>query len=364
MAAAPSIPAVYMRGGTSKGVFLHAADLPPAGPERDRVLLALMGSPDPMQIDGMGGTFTSTSKVMVVEPGPDDAVTYWFAQIGIDTAVVDWSGNCGNLTTAVGPFAIDEGLVAAPGPVTTVRLVNGNTGVQIEAVVHTPHGRAATTGGLAIAGVPGSGSPVTTNYLNPSGGVLGALLPLGAAACEVETPDGPVTVSLLDAVHPTVFVRGRDVGFAWRGRTVAELNADGEFLARIERLRASVAVRAGAAPDIASATALSPAVPRIVLIAPGGDDAEITVLAFSMGTVHRGLPMTGALCLAAAAATDGTVVAEAVGGRREGVRIRHPLGVTEARAERGAGAHPIRSLGVVRTARRLMDGRVYPREQA
>jgi len=356
----PSLPAVYMRGGTSKGVFLHARDLPPAGPDRDRLLLELMGSPDPLQIDGMGGTYSSTSKVMVIEPGPGIAITYWFAQIGIDEPVVDWSGNCGNLTTAIGPFAIEEGLVPVHGDLTRVALVNGNTGVRIDAEVPTPGGRVATTGDFRIAGVPGTGAPVVTRYLDPAGGVLGALLPLGGPAGELNTPDGEVMVSLVDAAHPNLFVRAADVGVSGHARSVAELNADAEFLARIERIRAAAAVASGAAPDAATATASTPAVPRIVLVDPGDEDAHITVTAFSMGRAHRALPMTGALCLAAAAAIDGTLVAEAVGGSRPSLRIRHPLGVTEVIAEVDGGT--VRSLAVVRTARRLMAGLVYPRE--
>jgi 2-methylaconitate cis-trans-isomerase PrpF len=359
---ATSIPAVYMRGGTSKGVFLHSTDLPPAGPERDQVLLDIMGSPDALQIDGMGGTVSSTSKAVIVEPGPGDAVTYWFAQVGIDTAQVDWSGNCGNLTTAVGPFAIDEGLVAAHGPQTRVRLVNGNTGVEIIADVQTPGGRAATTGDLAIAGVPGTGSPVVTRYIDPVGGVLGALLPLGAPTSILDTPDGAVSVSVVDAAHPNVFARLDVLGASAAGRTVAELNGDTEFLARAERLRASASIAVGRAVDGEDAAANAPAVPRLMLISPPAEPgADIDTIAFSMGRVHRGLPMTGALCLAAAAATRATIVADAVAGPRDGLRIRHPLGITEAQVEVAADG-TIRSLGVVRTARRLMDGRVYPRE--
>lgn len=361
-----SIPAVYMRGGTSKGVFLHASDLPAAGPKRDELLLKIMGSPDALQIDGMGGTYSSTSKVMIIEPGPGDAITYWFAQIGIDRPMVDWSGNCGNLTTAVAPFAIDEGLIPIQGDVTCVRLINGNTGVEVHAEVRTPDGRAASIGDLAIAGVPGTGAPVVTRYLNPAGGVLGSLLPTGAQTTVLETPDGRFTVSIVDAAHPNVFVHAADVGIEERLRSVAELNDDHEFLARVERIRGAASVRVGAAADVATAGQSVPAVPRIILVRPGDVDADMSVIAFSMGRVHRGLPMTGALCLTAAAAVKGTVVASVIAvpsddGR---VRIRHPLGVTEAVAEVVPGPDPIRSLGVARTARRLMDGRVYPREYA
>ncbi|MTH69286.1 3-methylitaconate isomerase [Agromyces bracchium] len=355
-----------MRGGTSKGVFLHARDLPQPGAERDRLLLGIMGSPDPMQIDGMGGTYSSTSKVVVVEPGPGGAIRYWFAQVGVDRAIVDWSGNCGNLTTAVAPFAIDEGLVPALGPLTRVRLVNGNTGVEIEADVETLDGRAMTSGRLAIAGVPGTGSPVVTRYLDPSGGVLGRLLPTGNAVDRLPSSDGgAVRASIVDAAHPYVFVGADAVGIDG-SRTVAELDADGALLDRVERIRAAASVLVGAAADADDATRSAPATPRIILVSAGDDGADVTATAFSMGRVHRALPMTGALCLAAAATIPGTVVDEVAAVRpmhRDGrIRIRHPQGVTEVVVEQRHGSDPIRSLGVIRTARRLMEGRVYPRE--
>ncbi len=358
---AAGIPAVYMRGGTSKGVFLHAADIPAAGAERDALLLRLMGSPDPLQIDGMGGTYSSTSKVVIVEPGPGAAVTYWFAQIGIDAPTVDWAGNCGNLTTAVAPFAIDEGLVQATGSLTSVHLINGNTGVHIVAEVPTVDGRAATTGTHSIAGVPGTGAPVVTRYLDPTGGVLGHLFPLGGPTTRIDIDGVPLTVTLMDAAHPNLIVRAEDVGLQGDVRTVAELNSDHGLRARVERIRAAASVRLRRASAPEEAARASPAIPRIVVVERDAEGADLRAIAFSMGAVHRGLPMTGALCLAAAGSVAGTVVAELVGGPRESVRVRHPLGITEAVAETD-GDGRIRSLGVVRTARRLMDGRVYPRD--
>lgn len=171
-----------------------------------------MGSPDPMQIDGLGGTYSSTSKVMVVarsaEPGVD--IRYRFAQIGVDSPIVDWSGNCGNLTTAIGPFAIDEGLHPAAGPVTRVRLVNENTGVQVVADVPVEGGRARVDGDCWVPGVPHPGAPVVTSYLRPGGGVLGATLPTGRPQDVIETKAGLMNVSLLDVTHPCAFVRAAD----------------------------------------------------------------------------------------------------------------------------------------------------------
>jgi hypothetical protein len=196
-----------MRGGTSKGVFVREGDLPPAGRGRDGLLLRLMGSPDPMQLDGLGGSHSSTSKVVAVSPSDrqDTDVEYLFAQVGVDQAHVDYRGNCGNLTTAVGPYAIDEGLVRASGPGTRVRMLNRNTGSRIIAHVPVAGGRAATSGNCVVAGVPGSGAPVITEYLDPGGAVLGALLPTGSPLDVVRAPrSGPVEVSLVDVAGPVV----------------------------------------------------------------------------------------------------------------------------------------------------------------
>jgi 2-methylaconitate isomerase len=361
------VPAVLMRGGTSKGVFLHARDVPPPGPQRDALVLDVMGSPDPMQIDGLGGTYSSTSKVMIVEPGPDAGVTYWFGQVGIDDPAVDWSGNCGNLTTAVAAFAVDEGLVPAVSPVTRVRLFNGNTGVWVEAEVPVENGRVRTHGTQRVAGVPRPGAPISTHYQDPAGSVTGKLLPTGRALDVLELPGGPLRVSVVDAASAFVFARAADLDVVPRARTVAEMNADRRLLDRIESVRGAAAALIGAVDRAEDAARLSPAVPRIVLVAPGGDAAvaDLDVVAVSMGAVHRALPMTAALCLAAAARIPGTVVnADArTAGCGETLRIAHPLGEVEAVSAAGPpadGVPAIESVGVVRTARRLMKGTVYP----
>jgi 2-methylaconitate isomerase len=391
------LPAVWMRGGTSKGIFFHERDLPPAGPERDRLLLNVMGSPDPMQIDGLGGTYSSTSKVMIVarsaEPGVD--ISYRFAQVGVDVPIVDWSGNCGNLTTAIGPFAIDEGLHPAAGPLTRIRLRNENTGVQVEADVPVAGGRARVDGDCRVPGVPHPGAPIVTRYLEPGGGVLGATLPTGQPQDLIAAGGGPIPVSILDVTHPCAFVRATDLGLSFAGMGFpgvgfsgvgfsgiipAAMNADGGALARLEDIRAqcSVLLKVVAAPQDAAATA--PAVPRLVIVdagqgperqGPDGQErADLQAVGLSMGKVHHALPMTAALCLAAAAAVPGTIPWELAGSpsaSREPagteLRIRHPKGVVALTAEVG-GCGPdvdVRSVGVVRTARRLMAGVVYVR---
>jgi 2-methylaconitate cis-trans-isomerase PrpF len=356
-----AIPAAYLRGGTSKGVFFHERDLPPAGPERDDVLLRVLGSPDPLQIDGMGGTYSSTSKVVVVRPIAPEAVEYWFAQIGISEPIVDWSGNCGNLTTAVGPFAIDEGMVEAVEPITVLTLRNGNTGVTVEVEVEVVGGRARTTGTHRVAGVPGTGSPVVTRYLDPAGSVFGRLLPTGNAADILTIDDGEYEASVVDVTHPNVFVSGSAAGLGDSPPDPADLVGDAELLARAERLRGAAAVLLGRASSIDSAHREAPAVPRLIFVWPGVPGTDVRVLGFSMQKPHRALPMTGALCLAGAARTPGTVVHRMSHRDDDEVRIQHPKGVSEVIIDRDPSGD-LRSVGVVRTARRLMDGVVYPRE--
>lgn len=350
------IPAALLRGGTSKGVFLHDRDLPPPGLRRDAILLRLLGSPDPLQIDGLGGTYSSTSKVIVVAPGDrhgDGAdVTYWFAQIGVDRPVVDWSGNCGNLTTAVGPFAIDDHLVPARGAITRVRLRNGNTGVLIEADVPTANGRSLEDGEHTIAGVPGTGAPIVTRYVDPGGGVLGATLPTGRPTDTVATDLGPVEMTLVDITHPYAIVAADALGLTLDDADPAELNADADLLDRLEHTRSAAAAVLGRRGSE------HPAVPRLAIVAPGaGPGDDLRVLGVSMGKVHRALMMTGALCVAAAARLPGTVPARLSGSTGTTVRLRHPRGVVEVLVEPAGGT--IASVGIVRTARRLMDGWAY-----
>ncbi|WP_216895974.1 PrpF domain-containing protein [Nocardia alni] len=366
MTSGRGVPAVLMRGGTSKGLFLHARDLPPAGPRRDALVLDLMGSPDPMQIDGLGGTYSSTSKVMVVEPGPEGAVTYWFGQVGIDTPTVDWRGNCGNLTTAVAAFAVDEKLVPPVEPTTRVRMINGNTGVRIEAEVPVRDGRARTDGELRVAGVPRPGSPIVTHYSDPGGAVTGKLLPTGNPVDTAEGPAGPLELSILDVTSAYVFARAADLDIVPHERSVAELNADPDLLLRIERIRGEAARLLGVVDKADDAQELSPVIPRIVLVGPArAPDTDLAVVAVSMGVVHRAVPITAALCLAAAARIPGTLphgclAREDTVPPSSALRIAHPLGTVDVLAQVRADGPHVDSVGVVRTARRLMSGIAHP----
>lgn len=360
------VPAVLMRGGTSKGLFLHAADVPPAGAERDALVLDLMGSPDPMQIDGLGGTYSSTSKVMIVEPARDGEVRYWFGQVGIDTPTVDWSGNCGNLTTAVAAFAVDEKLVPAIEPVTVFALRNGNTGVRIDAEVPVAQGRVVTRGDLQVPGVPRPGAPIVTRYRDPAGSVTGKLLPTGRPVDEVELDGRPLRVTIVDITTAFVFAGAKDLGVVPGQETVAELNADAALLDRIERVRGEAARLLGRVTAAADAARESPVVPRIVLVAPPRGQSDLDVVGVSMGAVHRALPMTAALCLAGAVRIPGTVPADFARGATDSVRLTHPLGTVEVVGEVGTGTDGqthVRSVGVIRTARRLMSGLAYPYDE-
>jgi hypothetical protein len=368
VSAAPRLRVVLMRGGTSKGVFVREGHLPAAGPGRDGLLLRLMGSPDPMQLDGLGGSHSSTSKVVTVSPSerPDTDVEYLFAQVATDQALVDYRGNCGNLTTAVGPYAIDEGLVRVSGPVTPVRLLNRNTGTRIIAHVPVTGGRAATSGDCVVAGVPGTGAPVITEYLDPAGAVLGALLPTGSAHDIVTVPGwGRVEVSLVDVAGPVAFARAADLGLDLLLDPVAA-NSDAGLLRRLEELRGACAVLAGLAASRDTAGTASPALPRLALVDDGhsGRPGDFSLRALSMGRVHHACPMTVLMCAAAAALLPGTVpfaAARARGGRPGAgatVAVAHPKGVTTATVRMGGGT-AVDSVSITRTARRLLAGEAY-----
>jgi len=360
-----SVPVTIMRGGTSKGVFIEEQYLPPAGAQRNRILLSLMGSPDPMQIDGLGGTHSSTSKVMVVGPSEEPGVDlgYWFAQIGVDQAVVDSSGNCGNLTTAVAPFAIENKIIDVADGEATIRMKNLNTGIVIESIVKVRQGHAQVRGDVAVSGVPGTGAPIHAKYLDPAGGVLGKALPTGARADRIAVGDVAYQVSILDVTHPVVFAESSGFGLDLRSVNTNALNQQPDLLAAIERLRGTCAVRLGTAESAERAAAESSTIPNIVLLQPSDEPgADILALAVSMGKFHHALPVTVSLCMAAAADIAGTLVHGLVPGKERGaLRIKHPKGTIEVSAEvQDAGAAPIvKSVGVVRTARKLLSGTAY-----
>lgn len=369
------IPAVFMRGGSSKGVFFHARDVPAERAALDPILLAVLGSPDPYgrQLDGMGGGISSLSKGVVIGP-PTHAeadVDYTFAQVSVDRPVVDWKGNCGNLSSAVGPFAVDEGLVRAADGEALVRIHQVNTRKLIHARFPVQDGRAAVAGDFAIAGVAGTGARIRLDFLEPGGSQTPHLLPTGNPADTLDIPGfGPLRASLVDAANPAVFVDAADLGLTG-GELPEAIEARPELMALLDRIRreAGVAMGLGATPD-----AVGLASPRVALVAPplaartldgrvlDPAQHDISVRMLSMERPHRAVPMTGAMGLAVACRIAGSVPNALMvrGPRAEEIRVGHASGIVAVGAEvrqTNAGWHA-ESAVVFRTARRLMQGQV------
>ncbi len=294
------IRSVFMRGGTSKGLFFREKDLPKDPALRDSIFLRVMGSPDPRQIDGLGSGFSSASKVAVVAPPekPGQPLRYTFGQVSVTTPMVDYRGNCGNLSAAVGPFAIDEGMVEAVDPVTTVEILNTNTGKIIFAEVPVREGRAVVEGDCSISGVRGTGAPILLRFEDPGGAVTGSLLPTGNRVDRMAVPGrGDLEVSIVDAGNPTVFVRAKDLDLSG-SESPEEIDADAGLLSTLEGIRGLAAERCGLVSDAAEAAHRSPAVPKVAIIsAPSASAEEVHLSAtiLSMGKAHRAYALTGAI---------------------------------------------------------------------
>ncbi len=367
-----SIPCVIMRGGTSKGVFFKKEDLPEDEAKRDEVIMKIFGSGDPMQIDGLGGSHTHTSKTMIVwrsrRPGVD--VDYLFGQVGIERRFVDYTGNCGNLTSAVAPFAIDEGIVEVKGPKALVRMYNVNTGKRVDAIVPVENGRTKYDGDYMIDGVPNPGSRIDVVWHEPGGAVSGRLLPTGNPMDRIDTGHEVVETSIVDAANPAVFVEAEDVGM--KGTELPD-EVSPEILARLERIRSKAAELMGLVERAEEATLKSPHFPFIVVIGERRsyrtalgkeiDKDEYTVLArlFSMQKMHHAYAVTGAICTAAAAKVPGTIVNRRCEDRGEVVIIGHPKGIIDLKVKvRPSGELvELESVTIGRTARRLMAGLAY-----
>jgi 2-methylaconitate cis-trans-isomerase PrpF len=373
--------AVFMRGGTSKAIMFRVEDLPSDRAEWDAIFLAAMGSPDPnmRQLDGMGGGVSSLSKVCVIgPPSRDDAdVDYTFAQIEIAAAKVDYAGNCGNMSSAVGPFAVDERLVAAPAEgVATVRIHNTNTGKIIVSRFPVEGGRSAADGDLAIDGVAGAAAPIRLDFADPGGAKTGRLLPTGRAVDVLEVPGlGAVRASLVDAANPLVFVAAADLGKSGT-ESPTTIERDDALMARLEAIRRAASVAMGLAPDIEEAGRIA-SIPKIAMLAApvdtkllsgrtlAADEVDIVARAISVGQPHRAIPLTGALCLAVATRVPGSIAQELVRASEPSapVRIGHPSGSLLVAAEVTEGQDGLRVpyATVFRTARRLFQGEVLYR---
>ncbi|WP_413795170.1 MULTISPECIES: 4-oxalomesaconate tautomerase [unclassified Pseudomonas] len=344
------VPCLLIRGGTSKGAYFLAKDLPTEQALRGQVLLAAMGSPDKRQIDGIGGGDSLTSKVAIVRPSEraDADVDYLFAQVIVDEPRVDYGQNCGNILAGVGPFAIERGLIAAKGSVTPVRIYMENTGQVAVAHVPTPNGSVAYDGDIRIDGVPGTAAPLLVEFEDIAGSSCGALLPTGNA---LDVIDG-VHVTCIDNGMPVVIIRAEDL--ACRGdESPAQLDANDALKARIESIR----LQAGPRMNLGDVTERN--VPKMCLVAPAQAGGALSTRTFIPHRCHTSIGVFGAVSVAAACLIDDTVVANVAQVLKDDVMrlsIEHPTGefTVELRLHEGQMA----GCGLVRTARLLFDGAV------
>ena len=379
------IPATYMRGGTSKGVFFRLTDLPEAaqtpGPARDRLLLRVIGSPDPYgkQIDGMGGATSSTSKTVILSKSsrPDHDIDYLFGQVSIDAPFVDWSGNCGNLSAAVGPFSITNGLVdparVPRNGVAVVRIWQVNIGKTIIAHVPITEGQVQETGDFELDGVTFPAAEVQLEFMDPAAeeeGAGGAMFPTGNLVDDLEVPGvGTLKATLINAGIPTIFINANAVGLT--GTELQEaINGNASMLAMFESIRAHGAIRMGLIRELSEA-ARRQHTPKVAFVAPpqtytassgkvvGSDSVDLLVRALSMGKLHHAMMGTAAVAIATAAAIPGTLVNLAAGGgERQAVRFGHPSGTLRVGAEAAqqAGEWVVKKAVMSRSARVLMEG--------
>ncbi|MBL8363475.1 MAG: PrpF family protein [Rubrivivax sp.] len=362
-----SFPAVYMRGGTSRALFFKAADLPAGRAAQDALFCAALGTPDPhgRQLDGIGGGISSLSKVAVIGPPsrPDADVDYTFAQVPIDSTVVQYKGNCGNISSAVGPYAVDEGLVQASGSSATVRIHNTNTKKVIVATFPLEGGRAAVDGDFVLPGVAGTAAPVRLSFLEPGGAATGSLLPTGRLAERLDVEGhASVEVSIVDAANPVVMLAAEALGLHG-GEKPAELDANPGVIAWCEAIRCATAVRIGLAGDLEDARLRVRNLPLVALLSPPtADGSHVRVRMMSSGQPHRATPLTGGMCVAAAVHLAGSV-ASTIARRPEGgdVVLEHPTGTLRVAAtlQLRDGRPHVAETAVYRSARRLMEGRVY-----
>jgi hypothetical protein len=374
-----SCAAVFMRGGTSKGLFFRTEDLPDNPLERDRFILRAIGSPDSngRQLDGMGGGISSLSKVMVVSRSRREGVDvdYDFGQIAVGEPVIDRVANCGNLSSAVGVFAIEAGLVRAPDGDAVLRMFNVNTRKRVDCHLQIAGGHAKVHGDCAIAGVAGTGAPICLDFIEPGGAATGALLPTGAPVDMLELPDGTsIAASIVDATNLCVFVRAADMGLTGT-ELPPEIRSKVALIARLEAIRAAAAVRAGIVVTVQDAARLSRTTPKIAMVAAAtdaptlsgerlhADDCDILVRMLSMGLPHLAIPLTGALCVGVAAQIAGSLVRECARpiGASGVFRVGHSSGVLPVSAVvvRQGGGWFAERVSVFRTARVLMEGRVF-----
>lgn len=372
------IPCAIYRGGTSKPIFFLEDDLPNDSTQRDQVVLGSFGSPDVRQIDGLGGADPLTSKVAYIGPPtvPGADVNYTFGYVGIRDPVIDYSGNCGNTSAAVGPFALMRGLIKPQEPVTQVRIYNTNTKKIIVAEFPVRDGEFVSEGDFHIDGVSGTGSKILLDFIGSGGAVTGKLLPTGKVQEEITFPTvGTLTVSMVDAANPFVFVRASDLGLKGN-ETMDAFGNDETLLRKCEEIRSVVAEIMGIARK-EEATRKSPGVPKIAVISSpaaydtptgtvGASEIDVVARMTALQKLHKAYGVTGAVCLGAAAKLKGTIVNEifldAQPDNPPSVRIGHPTGTIQVEmvVEEQDGEVELKKAALARTARLLMDGCVYP----
>ena len=351
------IRCMLMRGGTSKGAYFLASDLPANLAERDDLLLRIMGSPDSRQIDGVGGAHPLTSKVAIVSPStsPGADIDFLFAQVSVQESFVDTSPNCGNILAAVGPFAIERGLIPISSDETRVRVRTLNTGTLAELVVSTPGGCVEYAGEAAIDGVPGTAAAIPVNFLNTAGSLCGALFPTGL---RMELVEGS-SITCIDNGMPVVLLRATDFGFTG-SESCEEIEAAIACLARIETVRLEAGRRMGLG-DVTDAV-----VPKVCLISAARDGGSLNTRSLIPKKCHSSIGVFGAVSVATACVLPGTVafpIARRTDGRIKVIEVEHPSGRFEVRLEMGGTADDptIERGGLIRTARALFDGTVFPR---
>ncbi|AWP80986.1 MULTISPECIES: 2-methylaconitate cis-trans isomerase PrpF family protein [Bordetella] len=369
-----SLPCLYMRGGSSKGGFFLAADLPADPLERDATLLAAYGSPDARQIDGIGGADPLTSKAAIVARSgrPDADVEYTFCQVDLTRAQVSTGGNCGNMLAAVGPYAVLRGLIPAREGQNRVRIYTTNTKQVVEASFAVRAGVPCVEGPTVVPGVPGSGATVAIDFGDCAGSVSGALLPTGQAADAIEIDGRPVRVSLIDAATPFVYVVAEDIG-GDATATPQDIQNDSALMDRLEQARGWAAVTLGLVDDARKARETSPNVPRVMMISAPRDyvagdtpikaaDINLCVRQLAMQKPHKALAVTGAVCTAIACRIPGSVVQEQLrGDTGSEIRLGHPSGAlsVDSQVEQTPAGPRVRKAALNRTARLIMAGQLF-----
>ena len=367
------VPAIFMRGGSSKGVFFHSSDLPEDKNKWNEIFLSVLGSPDPYgrQLNGMGGGISSLSKAVVIGPPtrPDADVDYTFAQVSVRDALVDYSSNCGNLSSAVGPFAIDTGLVDASATEREVRIHNTNSRKLIVSRVPIRAGLSEVVGDFSIPGVSGTGAKIQLDFLDPGGTRTGRLLPTGNTIDTITLPHaGDFEVSLVDASVPCAFIEAKALGVTG-SETVEELEANGKLMNLVEELRLAAGVKMGLGETIDQ---IPPTAPKLGIVATplayktlAGEEvdpssASLMTRIWSMGQGHRVLPLTGAMCLAVACKIPGTICERNTKREGIGVKLANPSGVLPLNAAVEIQDQKIMAKHVTayRTARTLMEGNI------